>query len=233
MVRLISALLAAWCVTAAHGAEAQPALSGAIEEQFAGAVNVSGVLLVGLGVGSPTGPADPSRIDVHLPSLATETPVCMHATTRDGQYWARGQLSAPAGPSAKFRVSPVWRFRQQLASYKLEDFAMRTRVGEKCDSDRTTAFVPVKLGDETDTIVAQINAGTALTVAAKLSSNGRNADGACVPAQQQRSTAFTHTCTFRFRRETDWTRGDLAITRLLETGTSRTASFSMWLPPTD
>jgi hypothetical protein len=227
---LLASYLAAFSLWATSPAHAQAVLSGTLEEQFASPVNVSGVLLVGLASGTSAGRVDPDLVSIRLPEQATAGPVCFNATTRDGQYWARGRLTAPVGPATTYQVSRSWRFRAQLLQYSQDDIAFRARTGANCDQAQSAPLIPVTLGGTDPSIVAQINAGNALAVSAQVRVGGAVTPARCTAARGRRSTAFTHTCLFPAPRLASWTNAEMTITRMLESGASRSATFSILLP---
>lgn len=209
---------------------AQPVLSGTLEEQFASPVNVSGVILVGLARGVGSGPVNLDRVRARLPAQAEAGAVCFNATTRDGQYWARGRLTAPAGPAATFQVSRTWRFRDALSRYAEDDIAFRLRPGADCGQAQAALIIPVVLGGADSSLTAQVNAGNALAVTAQLRFGESVVSGRCSAKRGQRSTAFTHACVFALPQLAAWTEGALTITRLLESGTNRATTFPVLLP---
>ena len=210
-------------------------LTGNIVEAYSPSVNVgsqSGAL-AGLWLGLPAGALDVTSVRLGVPSATAAQNLCFSATTRDGQYTARGPARVAKGASAVLAVSNLQqsKFAEQLRRYSGQDFAVTARWGTDCAVSPTAPYLPV-IGDENSTrLVVAINSGHAIKVAASLAADGvREIVGMCNAFSEDRSTAFDTLCTFELPAEGAARAWNLALMRLPRAGPRRIDDFVLLLP---
>lgn len=212
-------------------AHAEQAYSVAVlEEDFAGAVPVSGSVIVGLTLGSATTKATPEAFE--LPNYPDK--LCLSAKTRDGRYWASGKTEGNATPSgwSSLRKSGEWTYTKELSAYRGEDLTMLVSAEEECGLSPKPLLLPVRASaDDMELLTVSINSQRAIRVAATLTSNGLAAEGNCMPAGERGeiSTAFNYRCVFDVTGLAKGQEAELVINRLMRTG-KRTDTARVYLP---
>lgn len=114
-------------------------------ERYDGKAPVSGMLLVGLQLGTSTAHFDPSRIGVTLPKEALGGNLCVAIASEDGRYAARNLYVVPktAGHEALLTTEP--KTPDQLKKYQAGDIAVTARATDQCESAGVGPLVPVIL----------------------------------------------------------------------------------------
>ena len=170
-------------------------------ERFDPHVPVGGRTLVGVllapGIQALTGPGFATG-SIGLPApLSTAAPVCVRATTQDGQYSAENSFRASGDAPASGRAILSWptRYETQLASVTLREVAVVARSGSCADSSEV---IPVLLGAAggPDVIQVLVNTrGSTVTAALRNRETGKTVRRAnCVRVDGGSRVAFDARC---------------------------------------
>ncbi len=217
---VIAASLLAPSVAAAQLAT----LNGDIEETFADFVRVSGSLVVGLEFQSQTDAqqnVDLRTLGVFLPQDAGK--VCFRAVSKDGYYFASGELAKPNAPAGYYRVreANAWALADQASRYTHEEFAARISLGENCETNRKAALAPVSTGEGNEQLVVSLNSQRALQLSATITMrDDLSVQGDCASLRGSAARAFDSQCLFSLPPDIDGI-AELAIRRVPERGPTR------------
>jgi len=210
----------------------EPVLSGKIVEAYSPSVNVGSATgaLVGLWLGLPPKSVDVREIRVAVPAAPQLQKMCFSAVTRDGEYSARGVLSAANGASGALPVVTLRdsQYAEELSRYEGADLAVNVRLGKDCAIKPTAPYLPAVGGGDRSQLMVAINS-RAISVSAELTAGVDVIKGECVPNLPGRSRAFDTRCTFALPDvvgNPNWT---LALTRLPRAGARRIDDFEIWI----
>lgn len=233
---LVCATLTFVATFLANLAEAQaptnrPRLQSTIEEGYSTQVVTAGGVLVGLMRGASLPATLVSSYQVRIRASASPTTVCLSAGSRDGEWWARGAVVAPAQTSGSlaFQQMRTWRYEEQLAQYQPGDVAAIARVGSDCATSRSAPLAPVIAGSDPTALVAMINSQNALSVNAIIAlADGKTLAGVC-SRLTARSLHFDHRCSFRLPDGLNAGAAQLILNRLPAVGPQLTNQFTVQL----
>jgi hypothetical protein len=173
-------------------------LTGLIEEEFSENVKASGTSLVGVMMGEAAGKTDLSRLRALLPDKHEGMKLCFSATTNDGFYWAKGELTAvkEAVGMVPIKQKGFPRFAKELAAYPAAAFAGMFAIGGDC-SARDAVFVPGSFDARPSRVLrVAVNTSHSPSVLASIrAESGAVVDGECERTGGRRK-AFDHICRF-------------------------------------
>lgn len=211
----------------------EPMLTGKIDEAYSPSVNVGSAsgALVGLWLGAPPKSVDVREIRVAVPASPQVQKMCFSAVTRDGEYTARGTVSAAGGiggalPVATLRESD---YVDELSRYDGLDLAVGARLGTDCAIKPKSPYLPAVGGGDDSKLVVAINSGHAISVSAELVAGAVVIKGECAPNLPGRSRAFDTRCTFALPDGANNPSWNLQLTRLPRAGARRIDDFEIQL----
>ncbi|MBW4024659.1 MAG: hypothetical protein HIU92_16300 [Proteobacteria bacterium] len=209
-------------------------LVGNITEHYSAATDVAGEVLVGLRVGSQSGPVILPNMHIALPTRSRAEMACVDATTGDGRYALQGVFPVPVGPAEEGLLKAHWADSVLLRQYNSGEFALRTALKASCgDADPGTLVPSVSTKGDPSTLVAFVNGQRAVEVTATLNNaaNALLATGTCHGIASERSIAFDTVCTFPISDIKTQNIDQITINRLTRAGDIDSDSFSVELAP--
>jgi len=212
-----------------------PMLVGDVKESYSASVNVgsAGTALVGLWRGAPPGSLDVRAVGIDIPSGTAGPHYCFSATTRDGEYTARGPVRAEKATSGVLPVSTLLNssYASQLAAYRAVDFAAHARPGANCAVKRSAPYLAAVGDGERSALVVAVNTSQALKVSARMIAAQLVIQGECDSGLPGRSRAFDAVCRFKLPEVGVLAQWKLELTTLPRAGPRRTDDFSVLLTP--
>lgn len=219
-------LIVAATILSAPLSNAQTVIGGDFEEGYSGNVAVSGRVIVGAMLGSSAGKVDPSQIQLPISQIENDTNVCFSATTRDGVYWARANLTIPADATPPVRMKPDdgWQYQQRVSKYDRADFSALALGGDDCKLNHKAPIIPLRYDSTSDDLAIMINSQRAFSVSATIETGSETPiTSVCERSDSSsiRSTAFNVTCVFDLSEHEITGDHILSIDRRLRIGNRR------------
>jgi hypothetical protein len=132
--------------------------------------------LVGIHLGTSSGPFEISRLQVHLPPDQKARNYCVRIATVDGRYWSRNAYRRSSDKDALGYIETRSKIGSLLArAYTSSDVVVRVVESASCNDDLNGAVVPVVLPGSlrTESLFVYVNAPGDLVAARVLDMKDR------------------------------------------------------------
>lgn len=170
-------------------------LNGNLNETMSSSVKISGSTLKGAVLGENNGKAGFYDVKIPVSNKTTSVvPLCILATTRDGNYHANGVFQVPANSRGDATLLTKSKFENQLSKYNRDEFSIVGRFGKDCNNNPSTPIVPIKYSSKPELTLALQIIGLKTKVQL-IGGNGTIVDAKCSKNSALRNVAFNFVCT--------------------------------------